>query len=316
MEVAAGMARRLRLQFPGARYHIINRGNFRQSVFASAGAWQAFLLALGEAAERFRWRVHAYAVMANHYHLALATPEPNLAVGMHWLQSTYATRHNRFRRRQGHLFQGRFKSLLVEDAAHLARVVDYIHLNPVRAGIVAADQLLEFRPSSLGQFVAGSHPGWLAAEEFLRAAGFIESSEAWTAYVERLIALATKPGDDERMTRGAMSTGWAIGTQGWRRTLAREHAQTRLAPEWAIDELSTFREDLWQRELAAGLREVGHTLDDAATDPSINPWKLELALRLRRVTAAHYRWIAATLNMGAASSVRAAISRLVQRPAG
>jgi REP element-mobilizing transposase RayT len=163
------MARRLRLQFPGARYHIINRGNFRQAVFSSDGAWEAFVAALGEAADRFRWRVHAYAVMSNHYHLALDTPEPNLATGMHWLQSTYATRHNRFRRRHGHLFQGRFKSLLIEDAAHLARVVDYIHLNPARAGIVTPDQLTEFKPSSLGDFLtSGLTPsGWPHVDQLL-----------------------------------------------------------------------------------------------------------------------------------------------------
>jgi len=137
------MARRLRLQFPGARSHIINRGNFRQAVFSTAGAGQAFVTTLDEAAERFRWRLHAYRVMSNHYHLALETPEPNLAVGVHWLQTTYATRHNRFRRRHGHLFQGRFKSLLIEDATHLARVVDYIHLNPVRAGTVPAERIAD-----------------------------------------------------------------------------------------------------------------------------------------------------------------------------
>jgi hypothetical protein len=82
----------------------------------------------------------------NYYHLALGKPEPNLATGMHWLQTTFAIRHNRFRRRHGHLFQGRFKSLLIQDTIHLARV-DYIHLNPVRAGIVRADLLVEFRAS-------------------------------------------------------------------------------------------------------------------------------------------------------------------------
>jgi hypothetical protein len=128
--------------------------------------------------------------------------------------------------------------------------------------------------------------------------------------------VAANPGDDERMSRGALSAGWAIGTQGWRKALAREHARTRLAPEWAVDELNSFRLDLWQRELAAGLAEAGRTLPEAANGPKISAWKLDLARRLRCTAAAPYRWIAATLNMGAASSVRAEISRSAQRPAG
>ncbi len=90
------MARRLRLQFPGARYHVINRGNLQHAVFATSGARRAFLSTLGEAAVQFGWRASAFVVMSNHYHLALETPEPNLVAGMHWLQSTFAIRLTRF----------------------------------------------------------------------------------------------------------------------------------------------------------------------------------------------------------------------------
>jgi REP element-mobilizing transposase RayT len=248
------MARRLRLQFPGARYHIINRGNFRQAVFASVGAWNAFVRALDEAAERFGWRLYAYAVMSNHYHLALETPEPNLAVGMHWLQTTYASRHNRFRRRQGHLFQGRFKSLLVENAIHLARVIDYIHLNPVRAGIVSAEHIADFEPSSLNRFVSRRAPAWMSGAEFLEQAGLSDSTSGWSRYVEGLTAVAMNPKGDARMTRGAYSAGWAIGTLGWRRTLVKEYAQTHLAPEWSTGEVDAFRRERWQHELGADQR--------------------------------------------------------------
>src|SRR5258706_14385578 len=143
------MARRLRIEFEGALYHVINRGNFQRDVFQSAGAAKAFEAALGEACERHHWRVHAYVIMRNHYHLALETPEANLVAGMHWLQSTYASRFNRFRRARGHLFQGRYQALLVEDAGALVRVANYRHLNPVRAKIVAAAQVATFRWSSL-----------------------------------------------------------------------------------------------------------------------------------------------------------------------
>ena len=310
------MARRLRLQFAGARYHVINRGNFRQAVFASAGAGHAFVTVLGEAAERFRWRLHAYVVMSNHYHLALETPEPNLANGMHWLQTTYATRHNRFRGRHGHLFQGRFKSLLVEDAVHLARVVDYLHLNPVRAGLVPPEKVAEFQPSSLHSFLTSGAPAWLVGKEFLKAARLPDTRDGWARYLQNLTAVATDPAGDERMTRGALSHGWAIGTSGWRRALAREHARTPLAPEWAADELDAFREDRWRHELEAGLTEMGQTLANAASSPKAIAWKLDLAHRLRRQAAAPYRWIAETLAMGKPSSVRAALCRRQQRSAG
>jgi len=143
------MARRVRIQYEGARYHVINHGNYRRDVFGTVGAAQAFLAAVGEACERHAWRVHAFVVMRNHYHLALETPSPNLVAGMHWLQGTFATRFNRFRTERGHLFQGRYQALLVEDAAAMARVVDYIHLNPVRAGLVPPTACVSFRWSSL-----------------------------------------------------------------------------------------------------------------------------------------------------------------------
>ncbi len=113
------MARKVRLKFPGALYHIINRGNYRHDVFGTVGAADAFVTVLGEACGRYDWRVHAYVVMPNHYHLALETPAGNLVEGMHWLQGTFATRFNRFRSERGHLFQGRYHSPVLEDTAVL-----------------------------------------------------------------------------------------------------------------------------------------------------------------------------------------------------
>jgi REP element-mobilizing transposase RayT len=105
-------------------------------VFETVGAAQAFEATLAETCERHAWRIHAYVIMRNHYHLALETPGANLVQGMHWLQGTFASRFNRFRAVHGHLFQGRYQALLVEDASALQRVVHYIDLNSVRAGIV------------------------------------------------------------------------------------------------------------------------------------------------------------------------------------
>ncbi len=104
------MARRPRIQFAGALYHIINRGNYRRDIFETEGAAQAFEKCLFEACEKSGWRLHAYVIMRNHFHLAVETPQGNLVKGMHWLQGTFATRFNRFRSEQGYLFQRRAKS--------------------------------------------------------------------------------------------------------------------------------------------------------------------------------------------------------------
>jgi REP element-mobilizing transposase RayT len=113
------MARKLRLEFPGAVYHVINRGNYRRDVFAAEKTKAAFERCLFQACERSGWLLHAYVVMRNHYHLALETPKGNLVIGMQWLEATFANRFNRLRGEHGHLFQGRYKALLVDEESSL-----------------------------------------------------------------------------------------------------------------------------------------------------------------------------------------------------
>jgi REP element-mobilizing transposase RayT len=126
------MARKLRVQYPGALYHVVNRGNYRRDVFESVGAAQALVTAVEEAAQAFGWRIHAYVVMRNHYHLVVETTKPNLVSGMHWLQSTLARRFNRFRTERGHLFQGRYHAGLIEDFRVLEDMGEYHRLMPGR----------------------------------------------------------------------------------------------------------------------------------------------------------------------------------------
>ena len=229
------MARRLRIQFPGARYHVINRGNLRHDLFATAGACRSFAGVTGEACGKFGWRMHAYIVMRNHFHFALETPEPNLVAGMHWLQATFAVRLLRFHGQHGHVFQGRYKSPVIQDDAHLTRVCDYIHLNPVRAGVVTAERLEQFASSSLSAWLAGSAPTWFRPAGALEAAGCANQSKPWLGYSAYLVAIARGDSKDDRMIRGAFSRDWAIGTAAWRKALAREYAHLALAPEPAMD---------------------------------------------------------------------------------
>ncbi|MGH9818223.1 MAG: transposase, partial [Candidatus Acidiferrales bacterium] len=142
------MARKLRMEEEGGLFHVLNRGNYRGWVFKSEGAKQGFEKALFEACGRFGWVLHAFCIMGNHFHLAMETPRGNLSEGMRWLQATFASRFNRLRKESGRLFQGRFKSLAVEDLQRLSWLCHYIHLNPVRAKICRVEQLRDQRWSS------------------------------------------------------------------------------------------------------------------------------------------------------------------------
>jgi len=131
------MARPLRIEFPGALYHVTSRGNERRPIFRGVGDREAFLGFLAQTVKRFRWSLSAWVLMTNHFHLVFQTPEPNLSAGMHWLNSSYASWFNRVHNRCGHLFQGRFDATLVEKESHFQNVLRYVVLNPVRAKMVA-----------------------------------------------------------------------------------------------------------------------------------------------------------------------------------
>jgi putative transposase len=130
------MARPLRIEFPGALYHVTSRGNARQRVFRDDKDREMFLATLAWVVERFGWRCHAYCLMGNHVHLLIETPLPNLSRGMRQLNGVYTQRFNRRHRKVGHLFQGRFKAILVEKEGYLLELARYIVLNPVRAKMV------------------------------------------------------------------------------------------------------------------------------------------------------------------------------------
>jgi REP element-mobilizing transposase RayT/plasmid stabilization system protein ParE len=127
------MARPLRLEFPGALYHLTSRGDGREDVFLTAADREAFLQVLTQVVERFAWLCHAYCLMDNHYHLLVETPQANLSRGMRQLNGVYTQAFNRAHGRVGHVFQGRFKSILVEKESHLLELARYIVQNPVRA---------------------------------------------------------------------------------------------------------------------------------------------------------------------------------------
>ena len=130
------MARPLRLEFAGAIYHLTARGNRREDIFEDNVDREVFLSVLEKVCDTYNWVCHAYCLMSNHYHLLIETPDGNLSKGMRQLNGVYTQAHNRKHGRSGHVFQGRYKAIVVEKEAYLLELCRYIVLNPVRAGMV------------------------------------------------------------------------------------------------------------------------------------------------------------------------------------
>lgn len=142
------MPRQPRIEYEDAMYHVLNRGNYRNAIFSFETSAELFEEVLFNTCGRFGWILHAYVILSNHYHLVIKTPTANLVAGMQWLQSTFANRFNRLVSERGHVFQGRYKALLIESGGYLLQAVNYVHLNPVRADIVELDQLRHYEQSS------------------------------------------------------------------------------------------------------------------------------------------------------------------------
>lgn len=180
------MARPLRIEYPGAFYHLTSRGNEQKDVFKSRKDRQQFLSYLESAVVRYGGAVHAYCLMNNHYHLLLETPAGNLSQIMRHINGAYTTYFNVKRKRSGHLFQGRYKAILVEAAEYATELSRYIHLNPVRAGIVAAPEEYEW---SSYRYLAGisEAPAWLTIHFVLGYFGDANTKENYRAFVNDAI---------------------------------------------------------------------------------------------------------------------------------
>jgi putative transposase len=301
------MARKLRLEYPGACYHVINRGNYRADIFKTEGAKAAFECCLFEACAKSGWLLHAYVLMSNHYHLALETPEGNLVAGMQWLQATFANRFNRLRGERGHLFEGRYKALLVEEGEPLAQVCHYIHLNPLRAGLVEMGGLRDYRYSSYWYlWQPKARPACFQPQYTLQVVGGLTDSPAgWRSYADHLAWQAEEGPVGKSTAYVNLSRGWALGTTGFKATLRVEHAMAADSRAWTREGARELREAHWTQLLQRGLVALGKTLEQAAEAPKSADWKLALAAWMKTRTQAGNAWLSLHLHLG----VPAAFSR-------
>jgi REP element-mobilizing transposase RayT len=135
------MSRPLRVEFPGALYHVTSRGDRREAIYLDDADRQQWLTLFGQVCQRFNWICHAYCLMDNHFHIVVETIDGNLSAGMRQLNGVYTQWHNRAHGRVGHVFQGRFKAVLVQRESYLLELARYVVLNPVRAGLCALPEL-------------------------------------------------------------------------------------------------------------------------------------------------------------------------------
>ena len=309
------MARKVRVEYAGACYHVINRGNYRKDLFGSEGAAEAFRQCLDEAASRYAWRVHAFVIMRNHYHLAVELTEPNLSAGMKWLQGTWAARFNRFRGESGRPFQGRFKALHVEPGHALAQVAHYIHLNPVRAKLVTPETLPEFRWSSLPMFMGKNRPTWLESATVLAESGGLPDTRAgWRRYVGYLGVLAEEEATLRQARYGRLSRGWAIGSAEFRAGLKKELVAAGEGERFRLlgadrEAHQELRAEIWEERLVQAAKEQRISLAHLPDRPSARE-KVALAATLKATTSVSNGWLAERLDMGSAANVSQYVRRL------
>ena len=314
------MPRQIRIEFPGALYHVMARGDRREPIFLDDEDCRSFLKVLAEASHKMGWCIHAYALMVNHYHLIIETPEPNLVKGMTWVQSTYTARFNARHKLRGHVFGGRYKAVVVQHAKgeYFPALLDYVHLNPVRAKLVKlADGLDSYPWTSLTYYQRppSKRELWQAVAKGLAETGLRDTASGRRKFLERLEVkageqAASRAGLSEIEGQSLQSTlrrGWYFGTQAFGDKL-QDLAEKALRAKrgnanYFGDEIKRHDEIRAQKILAAGLSECELGKEELANLKKSDWRKCLIALAIKRETSMSLSWISRELEMGVPAGV-------------
>ena len=292
----------------------MNRGDRREPIFVNDADRHLFLETLGQACGKIGWQVHAWCLMGNHFHLVVETPRANLVAGMRWFLGTYTARFNRRHNWFGHLFSGRYKSLIVDGSGsgYLKSVCDYVHLNPVRARLLKPEQTLkEYRWSSWPEYLQrpGKRWTWLRVDRVLgewnvkadNAVGRRQLEQAMEQRKE--LEWSQAAGDWKKLRRG-----WCWGPKGFREELLERMAEKQ-GRQHHGEELREADEQKAERLVAEKMRKLGWTEKELKQRRKGEKKKAQLAAELRKETTMSWVWIAKRLAMGhwrtAANAARA-----------
>ncbi len=294
------MPRPQRIEYAGARYHVMSRGDRREDIVWDDEDRKVFVRTLGEGAVYAGWDVHAYCLMSNHFHLVIETPEPTLVKGMQWMLGTFTARFNARHKMRGHLFSGRYKAIVVDEmgGGYLRRVCDYTHLNPVRAKIMTADEPLEsYLWSSYRWYLvaARKRPKWLRADRLLGEHGIMKDTAGGRREFSR--EMEGRREEDDEEFRQTLKRGWRWGAEDF---LERLEARVtgELSENHDAQQKAETMEVRARRMVEEELRKRKKTTLDLAGLKKGDPLKVQLAEMLHRESPMTLRWIATTLEMG------------------
>jgi REP element-mobilizing transposase RayT len=324
LHIDSGMPRKPRIEYAGAIYHVMSRGNRGDSIFLDELDCELFIDTLEEACTKTGWLVHAFVLMGNHYHLLLETPEANLVAGMKWLQGTYTQRFNSRHKQWGHLLQGRYKALVVNGVTdYFLTVSNYVHLNPARAGMVdgrEGRQLVDYRWSSFPLYIDRAiRPEWLSVDRTLGCLGLSDDPDgliAFVAYMNRRVVEVSELDNPHEYDAqwSKIRRGWYLGDEAFGKELlsrldevidcsvrrdsfsgseAREHDQLEA-----------------ERLILQGLSLLGIPLESLAGMRKNSPEKQSLAWLLRQRTIVSNQWISEQLHCGHPSNVSNFVRRV------
>jgi len=300
------MGRKLRVQYPGAIYHVMSRGDRREEIFRDDEDRRCFLRTLAELCEKAGWQVHAYCLMGNHFHLVVETPRGNLVAGMKWLLGVYTSRFNRRHKLLGHLFSGRYKALIVDGSGngYFKTACDYVHLNPSRAKLLGREQpLREYAWSSWPEYLkrAGRRPAWMRTDRLLGECRIDRDSVAGRRHLEECME-QRRVHEDGTEYKG-LRRGWFFGEKSLKRALLKE-MRAGFGLHHDGEERWESAEEHAKEVLAEELTRLGWQEADLKRRRKGDPGKVRIARRLRTESTMTLKWIGERLQMGSVSMVK------------
>ncbi len=325
------MPRERRIEYKGAIYHVIARGDRREEIVLDDHDRQRFEETLEETVEKSGWVLFAWVLMSNHYHLAFKTPEANLVDGMSWFQGTWTKRFNVRHKLWGHLFGGRYKAIPVEEGDYLTRLIHYIHLNPVRAGLVGREDGIEsYQWCSLVDYVKPkrSRRKWVAVERGLTHLGMADTAAGRRRFLEWSEGLVDwkkrRDAGDSRIEGQSLNStlqrGWYFGSEGFREglvanlgTLTPGYARESRRKGYSAEQLRDHGQKEAERIIAMAQEQLGCDASDWAAMPK-GDWRKGLVAGLiRERSLVPNGWVAQRLTMGATGAVSRTIREARER---